>query len=87
MDEIVLRDCYDQVGRPKKTDLPIRKIYQVTTVIVSLFLERKERLVQHSCYVIGTNAEEDDLSAEAIIEAHKNQNASVERGFRFLKDQ
>lgn len=86
LDKIVACDCYDQVGRPKKTDEPVKKIYQITANVVSLFLERKERLIQHECYVIGTNAMENELSAEAVIEAYKNQNASVERGFRFLKD-
>lgn len=86
LDKIVAHDCYDQVGRPKKTDAPARKIYQITATIAALFLERKERLIQHSCYIIGTNTMENELSAEAVIEAYKNQNASVERGFRFLKD-
>lgn len=86
LNEIISRDCYDQAGRPKKTDVPTKKIYQITAVIVSLFLERKERLTQHSCYIIGTNAAENELEASAVIEAYKNQNASVERGFRFLKD-
>ena len=77
---------YEQVGRPKKTDIPKKIIYQIDATIVSLFLSRSESLIQHSCYIIGTNTEAGDLSAEAVIEAYKNQNASVERGFRFLKD-
>ena len=86
LDEIVSRDCYDQVGRPKKTDVPTKKAYQIKASIISLFLKRKERLTQHACYIIGTNAAENELDANAVIEAYKNQNASVERGFRFLKD-
>lgn len=79
-------DCYEQVGRPKKTDTPTKTIYQIKATIASLFLTRKERLTSHACYVIGTNTAENELSAEEVIEAYKNQNASVERGFRFLKD-
>ena len=47
---------------------------------------REERLHAKSCYVIGTNASSKELLPEAVIEAYKNQNASIERGFRFLKD-
>lgn len=86
LDKIVAHDYYDQVGRPKKTDTPARKMYQITANVAALFLERRERLMQHSCYIIGTNTTENELSVGAVIEAYKNQNASVERGFRFLKD-
>lgn len=86
LDKVASYDCYEQVGRPKKTDTPTKTIYQIEARVASLFLKRQERLAQHSCYVIGTNTEADELSAEAVIEAYKNQNASVERGFRFLKD-
>ena len=86
LDRISPYDCHAQVGRPKKTDSPIKTIYQIEATIVSLFLKRQERLMQHSCYIIGTNSAENELSAEDVIEAYKNQNASVERGFRFLKD-
>ena len=86
LDGVSRYDCYEQVGRPKKTDLPTRTIYQIEATIVTLFLKRQERLMQHSCYIIGTNSAANALSAESVIEAYKNQNASVERGFRFLKD-
>ena len=86
LEKISPYDCYESVGRPKKTDSPTKTVYQTEGTIVSLFLERQKRLMQHSCYTIGTNSKEFELSAEDVIEAYKNQNASVERGFRFLKD-
>jgi len=86
LEKVVPYDCYSQVGRPKKTDQPSKTIYQIEATMMSLFLARKERLMQYSCYVIGTNAQNSELSVEAVIEAYKNQNVSVERGFRFLKD-
>lgn len=86
LDKMISRDCYGQTGRPKKTDEPVKTIYQITAMIASLYLRRKERLIQHSCYIIGTNTTESELSPAQVIEAYKNQNASVERGFRFLKD-
>lgn len=86
LDTIISHDRYAETGRPKKETQPIKTIYQVTATIASLFLKRKERLIEHSCYVIGTNSFESELSSEQVIDAYKNQNASVERGFRFLKD-
>jgi len=37
-----------------------------------------------SSYLIGINTKAEELSPQN--EAYKNQNASIERGFRFLKD-
>ena len=37
LDEIVSRDCYDQVGRPKKTHVPAKKAYQIKASIISFF--------------------------------------------------
>ena len=54
--------------------------------IICLHEKRRADIAQRSCYVIGTNASGEDLAALAVIEAYKNQNASIERGFRFLKD-
>jgi transposase len=84
--KVCAQSRYEKIGRPKKTAEPTETIYQIEASIVSLFLRRKEMLMQHSCYIIGTNSVEEELSAEEVIEAYKNQNASVERGFRFLKD-
>ena len=46
----------------------------------------RKRSPNHPSTIIGTNATENELEVSAVIEAYKNQNASVERGFRFLKD-
>ncbi|WP_208123336.1 IS1634 family transposase, partial [Facilibium subflavum] len=53
---------------------------------VMLEAVKAHKLNQRSCYVIGTNTVADELSAKEVLEAYKNQNNSVERGFRFLKD-
>ncbi|WP_423202763.1 IS1634 family transposase [Legionella yabuuchiae] len=45
------------------------------------------RLDEKSCYVLGTNIDESALEPVEIINAYKQQNASIENmGFRFLKD-
>lgn len=46
---------------------------------ISQYIEQK------SCFVLASNADEKDLSNEAIFEHYKAQ-SHVERGFRFLKD-
>lgn len=83
---VMARECYEGKGRPKKTDTPTKTVYQVTGYIASLIHARKERLMQQACYIIGTNTKDAELTPMKVIEAYKNQNASIERGFRFLKD-
>lgn len=49
--------------------------------------EMDNYLDEKSCYVLGTNISEEELSHAEVILAYKNQNTSIEnRGFRFLKD-
>lgn len=86
LENVEPKACYKQAGRPKKTAVPEETVYQITAKITSLFIKRRAVLEQRSCYIIGTNTDENELSADAVIEAYKNQNASIERGFRFLKD-
>ena len=78
--------CYASMGRPKKEEAPSKIIYQVTAKIQLLTAIKEDQLKQRSCYVIGTNALSSELSGEEVLEAYKNQNNSIERGFRFLKD-
>ena len=41
---------------------------------------------QSSCFVIGTTVSQDELNHVETVQAYKNQNTSIEQGFRFLKD-
>ncbi|OJW68804.1 MAG: hypothetical protein BGO68_04480 [Candidatus Amoebophilus sp. 36-38] len=86
LESIVSVERYTSVGRPKKDALPTNRVYQVKASSSCLLSAREESLLAGSTYVIGTNTEEEELSAPAVIQAYKNQNASIERGFRFLKD-
>jgi transposase len=54
----------------------------------SLNEEKKaEVIAQDSCYVVGTNAQEEALTDIQVVEAYKKQNSSIENmAFRFLKD-
>lgn len=86
IDKLIKKECYAGVGRPKKGEKPTGIIYQVIGESKKLDSVRQTLLTQRSCYIIGTNTTTDELTNEEVLEAYKNQNASVERGFRFLKD-
>ncbi len=88
LDRIIGCDRYEGKGkgRPKKMEQPTKQVYQIFGKIVCLPEKRQKEISQRSCYVIGTNASAEELEALEVIEAYKNQNASIERGFRFLKD-
>ena len=51
--------------------------FEPNTLLIQATIE------QRSCFVLSSNAL--DLAPEEVIAAYKRQNASVERGFRFLK--
>ena len=76
-----------ETGRPKKDSAPIKISYFVKASL----LEDKSAIGAHldekSCYVLGTNIPEAELSDVEVINGYKRQNNSVENmGFRFLKD-
>ncbi len=78
---------YAGKGRPKKESNPEHIDYHLETRINVNDLAIKMAKEQGSCYVIGTNIPENDLSNPEVILAYKGQNTSVEnKGFRFLKD-
>ena len=66
--------------------LPFQIVYQVIFEIMENKALIGENIQQGSCCVIGTNIPENELFDTEVIQAYKNQNSSVERGFRFLKD-
>jgi transposase len=79
--------CYASKGRPKKDAIPEGINYHLETGI-----KKNEKAIatakeQGSCYVVGTNIKESELSNQDVISAYKGQNTSIEnKGFRFLKD-
>lgn len=83
---ITKKPCYRSKGRPKAGAMPSHFDYVVTAHLEADAEKQKQRIEEKSCYVIGTNIIEEELSAQEAIQAYKNQNAAIERGFRFLKD-
>ena len=76
---------YEGKGRPKK-DAPVKSIvWQAVAEITEKQEVIQYAVEQKSCFILASNATENQLSPEAILHHYKAQSA-VERGFRFLKD-
>jgi transposase len=76
---------YESKGRPKP-DSPYKLIYRITGVVQERQAVRQEAIRQSSCFVVGTTIPKNEVNDADVIMAYKNQNNTVERGFRFLKD-
>ena len=70
-------------GKPTE-QTPFQILYQVIFEVTQNKDLIEENIKQGSCLVIGTNIPENELADTEVIQAYKNQNNSVERGFRFL---
>ena len=76
---------YHGKGRPKK-GAEVKCIeWQVSTEIEENQTAITQAVEQKSCFILATNTNEQELSAEDVLKHYKAQ-SSVERGFRFLKD-
>jgi transposase len=84
---VVARDRYAGKGRPSKNTQP-----EDTEWYIRGRLRDDEGAIEESrkrkgMFVIATNEMDSEvLSDQNLLEAYKDQGASVERGFRFLKD-
>ena len=76
---------YESKGRPKP-DSPYKLIYRITGVVQERQAVKQEAIKQSSCFVVGTTIPQNEVNDAGIIMAYKNQNNTVEMGFRFLKD-
>jgi transposase len=78
---------YEGKGRPKAGSTP-SSVFWFIEASLSYDDKRIEAdRLRKGKFVVATNElDQDILSDEKIIEVYKDQNVSVERGFRFLKD-
>ena len=76
---------YESKGRPKQ-ESPYKVIYQITGVVQERQAAKQQAIKQSSCFVLRTTIPENEVCDADIITAYKNQNNTVEKGFRFLKD-
>ncbi len=85
-EKITEKPHFKSSGRPKANAKATHTTYHIECTIVPDEQKIKERLNEKSCYVLGTNTKEHELSAQDVIQTYKNQGSSVENGFRILKD-
>jgi transposase len=84
--DIVSRDRYASAGRPTPDS------ETVTEWTIAARITRDEAIIDHKKqplgkYIIATNElDMEQLCADELLTIYKDQNTSVERGFRFLKD-
>ena len=83
--EIEEQKKYESKGRPKP-ETPYKLSYRITGIIKERQEFKQEAIRQSSCFVVGTTIPQNELNDTEIVLAYKNQNNTVERGFRFLKD-
>lgn len=64
------------------------KFYRVKTNDINVIENIKQEYIDRkSCYVVGSNVPEEELSNSEVIAKYKAQNKSIENmGFRFMKD-
>lgn len=72
-------------GRPGP-ESPYKLIYRITGIAQERQAVKQEAIKQSSCFVVGTTIPQNEVNDGDVIMAYKNQNNTVERGFRFLKD-
>ncbi len=73
-------------GRPKKGQEPSATLWQIEGTLSVVEERARQEWRRRACYIVGTNILDPEiLSEEEIVATYKGQ-ASVERGFRFLKD-
>ncbi|MDY6992846.1 MAG: IS1634 family transposase [Pseudomonadota bacterium] len=77
---------YPKPGRPPRDQKPQGYHYRIQGARASKLSERTRRLERKSCFILATNQlDEQALSDDELIKAYQDQQ-TVERGFRFLKD-
>ena len=76
---------FESKGRPKLGS-PHKLIYRIKGDVQERDAVKQEAIKQSSCFVIGTTIPKNEVDDPSIIMAYKNQNNTVEKGFRFLKD-
>jgi len=84
--EIVSRERYASAGRPTPASETVTEwtIAATVTKDETIIAQKKQPLGK---YIITTNElDNEKISADELLTIYKDQNTSVERGFRFLKD-
>lgn len=78
---------YNSKGKPKKNAVPDYYAYHIDFDYELNSSSVEVQKNHKSCFIIGTNSNNEQKTDKKIVETYKNQNSSIEnKGFRFLKD-
>lgn len=78
---------YHQRGRPRAEQVPDYHVWQPGATVIEDPAAIDHALRTKGKFVLATNVlDAQHLPDEALVATYKGQNATVERGFRFLKD-
>jgi len=81
---IIVIKLHSKSGRPKRSQPPARKEYQITGNLACDLQKRAELLAQKGLFILATNDTSKTLTMEKLLTLYKSQQ-SVEKGFWFLK--
>lgn len=84
--ELLPKNKYAKAGKPTKGQVPTKTVYQVQTSLSLLTQTIAELRDRQGYYIMATNELDGTKLDVQLIMATYKQQASVERGFRFLKD-
>jgi len=78
---------YKEKGRPAKDQKPDSYTYRIKGDLQADEQEKAQRAQRKSCFIVATNQlDSEALPDDELLDAYKNGQQKVERGFRFLKD-
>lgn len=85
--ESEIEECkkFESKGRPKP-ESPHKLVYRIKGIVQERQSAKQAAIEQSSCFVVGTTIAKNEVNDADIVSAYKNQNNTVEKGFRFLKD-
>lgn len=84
--QIVAAPRYRRAGRPTKGRQPDEITYRIDGALASLPEQYCRKRQQKSCFILATHqVDSQALPADELLRAYQDQQ-TVERGFRFLKD-
>ena len=85
--EIVERNVYKKLGRPTKNSEVARVEHSISGRMSFKLNAYQEQAIRSGYFIIATNeCDHSKLSDIECFELYKDQNSTVERGFRFMKD-
>jgi len=81
------KQYYEGKGRPKAGSAPVSTSWFIEGKLIANEQKAEEESLKKGMFIVATNeTDRNMLSDLKLLEVYKDQNVSVERSFRFLKD-